>query len=94
MAIERTLSIIKPDAVAKNVIGQIYARFVTGTAEPGLPSRIRFYAGALVKAGVALGAGAALWPFDKAGALRLAMRGWMNVGKLREMLRLEPAQMI
>ena len=27
MAIERTLSIIKPDAVAKNVIGEIYARF-------------------------------------------------------------------
>ena len=27
MAIERTLSIIKPDAVAKNVIGKIYARF-------------------------------------------------------------------
>ena len=27
MAIERTLSIIKPDAVAKNVIGQIYTRF-------------------------------------------------------------------
>ncbi len=27
MATERTLSIIKPDAVAKNVIGQIYARF-------------------------------------------------------------------
>ncbi|EJM99787.1 nucleoside-diphosphate kinase [Herbaspirillum sp. YR522] len=27
MAIERTLSIIKPDAVAKNVIGQIYSRF-------------------------------------------------------------------
>ena len=27
MAIETTLSIIKPDAVAKNVIGQIYARF-------------------------------------------------------------------
>jgi nucleoside-diphosphate kinase len=27
MPIERTLSIIKPDAVAKNVIGQIYARF-------------------------------------------------------------------
>jgi nucleoside-diphosphate kinase len=29
MAIERTLSIIKPDAVAKNVIGQIYSRFET-----------------------------------------------------------------
>ena len=27
MALERTLSIIKPDAVAKNVIGHIYARF-------------------------------------------------------------------
>ncbi len=27
MAVERTLSIIKPDAVAKNVIGKIYARF-------------------------------------------------------------------
>jgi len=27
MATERTLSIIKPDAVAKNVIGQIYSRF-------------------------------------------------------------------
>jgi nucleoside-diphosphate kinase len=26
MAIERTLSIIKPDAVSKNLIGQIYAR--------------------------------------------------------------------
>jgi len=29
MAIERTLSIIKPDAVAKNVIGQILSRFET-----------------------------------------------------------------
>jgi nucleoside-diphosphate kinase len=29
MAIERTLSIIKPDAVAKNVIGKIYSRFET-----------------------------------------------------------------
>ena len=27
MAFERTLSIIKPDAVAKNVIGEIYSRF-------------------------------------------------------------------
>lgn len=30
MAIERTLSIIKPDAVAKNVIGQILSRFEKG----------------------------------------------------------------
>ncbi len=27
MAIERTISIIKPDAIAKNVIGEIYSRF-------------------------------------------------------------------
>lgn len=27
MAIERTISIIKPDAVGKNVIGEIYSRF-------------------------------------------------------------------
>lgn len=30
MPIEQTLSIIKPDAVAKNYIGQIYARFEQG----------------------------------------------------------------
>lgn len=30
MALERTLSIIKPDAVAKNVIGEIYTRFEKG----------------------------------------------------------------
>ena len=30
MTIERTLSIIKPDAVAKNVIGEIYSRFEKG----------------------------------------------------------------
>ena len=27
MALERTLSIVKPDAVGKNVIGKIYSRF-------------------------------------------------------------------
>ena len=27
MALERTLSIVKPDAVARNVVGQIYSRF-------------------------------------------------------------------
>ena len=30
MALERTLSIIKPDAVAKNAIGEIYSRFEKG----------------------------------------------------------------
>lgn len=30
MSVERTLSIVKPDAVAKNVIGEIYSRFEKG----------------------------------------------------------------
>ncbi len=30
MAVERTLSIVKPDAVGKNVIGEIYSRFEKG----------------------------------------------------------------
>jgi len=30
VTVERTLSIIKPDAVAKNVIGEIYSRFEKG----------------------------------------------------------------
>ena len=30
MPVERTLSIVKPDAVAKNVIGEIYSRFERG----------------------------------------------------------------
>ena len=29
MAVERTLSIIKPDAVGKSIIGKIYSRFET-----------------------------------------------------------------
>ena len=30
MAVERTLSILKPDAVARNLIGEIYSRFEKG----------------------------------------------------------------
>ncbi|MEE9446292.1 MAG: nucleoside-diphosphate kinase, partial [Cocleimonas sp.] len=30
MAIERTISIIKPDAIGKSVIGEIYSRFEKG----------------------------------------------------------------
>ena len=45
MAVERTLSIIKPDAVAKNVIGKIYARF----EQAGLEDRRRAHAAALAR---------------------------------------------
>ena len=42
MALERTFSIIKPDAVAKNHIGAIYNRFETaGLKISGLPERVK-----------------------------------------------------
>jgi nucleoside-diphosphate kinase len=41
MAVERTLSIIKPDAVAKNVIGKIYSRFETNGLQIGASKMLR-----------------------------------------------------
>jgi succinoglycan biosynthesis protein ExoM len=74
--------------------GQIYGRFVIASEALGPLGQARFYCAALVKATAGLGIAAALWPFDRAKALPFAMRGWMNAGKLRELLRLEPPQMI
>jgi succinoglycan biosynthesis protein ExoM len=73
--------------------GQIYARFVLSTMDRGGVARAAFYGGALLKAAVALGLGLIVYPFDKARWLRLAMRGWMNAGKLREGLGLAPGHM-
>lgn len=70
--------------------GQIYARFRAAQPEADALSRASFYAGAAAKTAVALGAAGLLVPLDRARALRLAMRGWMNLGKLRELARLEP----
>ena len=44
MAIERTLSIIKPDAVAKNVIGKIYSRFAAQMRQLSQAEAEGFYA--------------------------------------------------
>jgi succinoglycan biosynthesis protein ExoM len=74
--------------------GQIYGRFVLATGAQGAVARAKFYGGAAIKAAVGLGLAGLLWPFDKAKALPFAMRGWMNVGKLRELLQLEPPHMI
>jgi succinoglycan biosynthesis protein ExoM len=74
--------------------GQIYGRFVIATEALGWLGQAKFYSAALAKALVALGLAAALWPFDKARSLKFAMRGWMNVGKLRELLHLEPPHML
>ncbi len=73
--------------------GQIYARFIVGHIAQSRLAKARFYAGALLKASIALGAGAFLYPIDRARWLKLAMRGWMNAGKLRELLRLKPSHM-
>ena len=74
--------------------GQIYGRFVITTEAFGRLGQAKFYAGAAAKAAVGLGLATILWPFDKAQSLRFAMRGWMNVGKLRELLRLKPPHMV
>ncbi len=73
--------------------GQIYGRFVLATGTQGRAARAKFYSGAVVKAAAGLGLAGLLWPFDKAKALPLAIRGWMNVGKLRELLQLDPPHM-
>jgi succinoglycan biosynthesis protein ExoM len=73
--------------------GQMYARFVIATTETGTMGKFAFYAGALAKAAAGLGLGAVLYPFDRAAWLRLAIRGWRNVGKLREAMGLEPGVM-
>ncbi len=41
MAVERTLSIIKPDAVAKNIIGEIYSRFERNGLKLGASRMLR-----------------------------------------------------
>ncbi len=73
--------------------GQIYARFVVNEIAQSPLEQTRFYAGAVVKAAIALGGGAFLYPIDRARWLKLAMRGWMNLGKLRELFGLEPSHM-
>ena len=50
MALERTLSIVKPDGVAANLIGEVYRRFES----PGAEDRRRPYAAAVAAAGGAV----------------------------------------
>jgi succinoglycan biosynthesis protein ExoM len=70
--------------------GQLYARFSASRPEAGPLSRAAFYAGATAKTAVGLTAAGLALPLDRAAALRMAMRGWMNLGKLRELVGLEP----
>jgi succinoglycan biosynthesis protein ExoM len=72
--------------------GQLYARFRVATTERGVFGRTLFYAGAGAKTVAGLGAACALAPVSRASALKMAMRGWMNLGKLRELFGLAPPQ--
>ena len=54
--------------------GQIYARFAVAQIDRRPLQRVRFYSSAALKAAVALGAGALIYPVDRARWLRLAMR--------------------
>jgi succinoglycan biosynthesis protein ExoM len=74
--------------------GQMYARIMVATSNWGTLRRLAFYGDAAAKAGVALGLCALLYPFDRARWLGLAIRGWRNVGKVRELLGFEPGVMI
>lgn len=73
--------------------GQSYARFRNRRAGSRPLVKALFYSGAAVKAAVGLGAAAVLWPLDRAISLRLSQRGWMNAGKLREVLGLPLPEM-
>jgi succinoglycan biosynthesis protein ExoM len=73
--------------------GQMYARFVVAKQIEGRWQKLAFFGGALGKTAVAFLLGAVIYPFDRARWLKLAMRGWMNAGKLRELLKLEPGTM-
>jgi succinoglycan biosynthesis protein ExoM len=84
-----TLSHFRERAIRK---GQIYARFRTSQPGVGRLAATAFYLGAAGKTLVALTGAGALAVIDPARALRLAMRGWMNLGKLREAIRIQPPQ--
>ena len=45
MALERTLSIVKPDGVKKNLIGAVYSRFTLLLQERMAPGRYRLVTG-------------------------------------------------
>ena len=73
--------------------GQSFARYKLQDIGASAVARAIFYGDAALKALLA-GAGSVLvWPFDRASSLRLALLGWMNAGKLREMTGLPPPRM-
>jgi succinoglycan biosynthesis protein ExoM len=65
--------------------GQSYARFRLRDRRGLDPAGLWFHADAAVKCVAGLCGALALRPFRRAGSLRLARRGWMNLGKLRQL---------
>lgn len=65
--------------------GQSFARFRLAGGR-GLDGKgLVFYAGAAVKAATGLAAALLLRPVDRARSLRFALKGWLNLGKLRQL---------
>lgn len=72
--------------------GQSYARIVLGE-HAGLWRRGFFAFGALAKMTAAFATAALLRPMDKAAALKFSIKGWMNLGKLRDVAGRDMAAM-
>lgn len=72
--------------------GQSFARIMLGDGG-SVAGRVQFALDAGAKMAVAFTAAAALRPMDRAVALRFAIKGWMNLGKLREVAGLALATM-
>lgn len=68
--------------------GQSYARIALADGE-GTLGRSLFALGALAKMTVAFAAAMLLRPMDRAAALRLRIKGWLNLGKLRDVAGLK-----
>jgi succinoglycan biosynthesis protein ExoM len=65
--------------------GQTFAR---REMRPGLWSRTRFFVGSLLRAILTLAASIALLSLRRQNGMRMLVKSWVNVGKMREPLRL------
>ncbi|MBB3998175.1 glycosyltransferase family 2 protein [Aureimonas pseudogalii] len=65
--------------------GQTFAR---REMSPGLWSRMRFFVGSLLRAMLTLAASIALLSLRRQNGMRMLVKSWVNVGKMREPLRL------
>ena len=73
--------------------GQSYARFRLSNSGRFSGRSLLFHAAATAKAAAGFTAALALRPFDRSRALRFSQKGWLNVGKLRQLADIELPKM-